>query len=272
MTDLPVSSSARSALDVALETIREVGALVRGRFYSAKEIAYKGPSNLVTDVDMEAEAFIKGALSREFPRMGFLGEESGAAGSDDGFRWIVDPVDGTRNYAAGVPHFAISMALADGPAVLLGVTYDPMRDELFHAVRGHGAFLNGAPISASKRTAVADTLVGFDMSGADVRAACALTLVQGLWPGVQSLRVMGSATLGLAYAAAGRVDIFFHHTLAPWDVAAGLVLLDEAGGQMVDRRSGGPATLRSTGVVASSPELLAEFLRLTQGEEWYTVE
>lgn len=271
MISLPVPASAGTALDIALATAREAGALVRGRFYSAKEVSYKGPSNLVTDVDLLAERYIRDALRREFPDIGVLGEELGSTGADDGLRWIVDPVDGTRNYAANVPHFAVSIALADGPQVLLGVTYDPMRDEAFHAVMGEGAFLNGSRITVSQRSLVAEGILGFDIGGMDLRALYAFKLVQALWPGMQSVRIMGSAALGLAYAAAARVDIYFHHTLAPWDVAAGLLLVNEAGGQVIDRH-GGPASLASTGLVASSPRLLEEFLRITQGQAWYRME
>ena len=271
MTSLPPSTSGRPALDIATATAREAGALVRGRFYTAKQVTLKDGSSLVTDVDLLAERLIRDALAKEFPGIGFQGEELGSTGSDDGLRWIVDPVDGTRNYAAGVPHFAISIALADGPQVLLGATHDPMSGEMFHAVKGQGASLDGNPISVSQRASVAESLLGFDIGGMDARALYALKMVQSLWPGMQSVRILGSATLGLAYVAAGRLDIYFHHTLAPWDVAAGLLLLHEAGGQAVDRH-GGPASLQSTGLVASSPRLLVEFLRLTQGQEWYAVE
>ena len=271
MTSPPPSISGRPALDIAIATAREAGDLVRRRFHTTKEVSLKDNSSLVTDVDLLAERLIRDALVTEFPGIDFQGEELGSTGSDDGLRWIVDPVDGTRNYAAGVPHFAISIALADGPQVLLGATHDPMSGEVFHAVKGQGAFLDGNPISVTRRDSVAEGLLGFDIGGMDSRAMYALKMIQALWPGMQSVRILGSATLGLAYAAAGRLDIYFHHTLSPWDVAAGLLLLHEAGGQAVDRH-GGAAGLQSTGLVASSPRLLAEFLRLTQGQEWYTVE
>jgi len=139
-------------------------------------------------------------------------------------------------------------------------------------VKGQGAFLNGSPIAISQRGLVAECILGFDIGGMDPRALCVLKMVQSLWPGMQSLRIMGSAALGLAYAAAGRVDVYCHHTLAPWDLAAGLLLVREAGGQVMDRLSGNSASLKSTGLVASSPQLLEEFLRLTRDQEWYTVE
>ncbi|MBI4339570.1 MAG: inositol monophosphatase [Chloroflexi bacterium] len=269
MTDLPASVTGQTALEVAAATLRQVGAMLRHRFYEAKVVSYKGPSDLVTDVDLEAERRIRQALSAAFPEAAILGEELGATG-EGGLRWIIDPIDGTRNFAAGVPHFATSVALARDGEVLLGATYDAMRDELFHGVRGGGAYLNGRPLAVSRRTALAQCLLGFDIGSMDPKALHALRLVEHLWPGMQSVRIMGSATLGLAYAAAGRVDLYFHHTLSPWDVAAGLLLVREAGGQVLDRRTQQPATLDSSGLVASSPALLAEFLRLTRGQGWYT--
>ena len=259
MNDLPLSVGGRKALDIALEAARNAGALIRARFYTDKEVSYKGPSNLVTDVDIATEALLRENFALEFPSIGFLGEESGGDSSEVGLRWIVDPVDGTRNYALGVPHFAVSLALVSGTEILLGVTYDPMRDEMFYAVKGYGAFLNGNPISVTKQTLLSESILGLDLGPMDVNALSAFKLLQGLWPGFQAVRVLGSAALGLAYIASGRFDIYFHYTIAPWDVAAGILLVREAGGQ-VKESSGGLATLESTSVVSSSPVLLEEFL------------
>ena len=272
LVNLPESASGRPILDIVLAVAREAGAIARDRFYTTKEVSLKRDASLVTDVDVQSERYVRDALAVEFPKVGFLGEELGLSGSPDGIRWIVDPLDGTRNYVAGLPHFAVSLALADGPDVLLGVTYDPMRDEMFHAVKGQGAYLNSEPILVTRRTSVAECLLGLDIGGINRRSLSALKLVESLWPNMQSVRVMGSATLGLAYAASGRLDIFFHQAMAPWDVATGMLLVRESGGALVDRLGGGPATLQSTGAVASSPSLLEEFLRLTRGQEWYSVE
>ena len=246
---------------MALDAARKAGELLRERFHTTKAISYKGPSNLVTDVDLEAEALLRDIFAREFPDFGFLGEETGGQGIDTGLRWIVDPIDGTRNYALGVPHFAVSIALARGPDVLVGVTYDPIRDEMFQAARGQGAYADSIRLSVTERTLVAESLLGLDIGAMDPKALYAFRVLQKLWPGMQGVRVMGSATLGLAYTAAGRLDLYFHHTVAPWDVAAGILMMREAGGEMRDWR-GGPATVESTGFFASSTRLLDEFLRL----------
>ncbi|MBI4199711.1 MAG: inositol monophosphatase [Chloroflexi bacterium] len=250
---------------------RRAGALLRTRFHGPKQVSYKGPSNPVTDADLLAERQLRQELGSAFPDLGILGEELGTSGQSQGLRWIVDPLDGTRNYANDVPHFCIALALARADDVLLGVIHDPMREETFHALKGQGAYLNGQRTSVRQRTAMGESLLGLDMGVMDRRALAALKLVESLWPDLQAIRVMGSAALGLAYVAAGRLDLYLHHTLAPWDVAAGLLLVREAGGQVLDRR-GGPGSLNSTGVVAANPALLKEFLRLTRGQEWYTVE
>ena len=269
MNGIPYSKSGKSALDVAIATVKTAGVMVRARFYSLKQVSTKDDSSLVTDVDVQSEQIIRDALTVEFPNIGVLGEEMGLTGSG-GMRWIVDPIDGTRNFAAGVPHFAISIALVDGDKVLLGITYDPMRDELFHAVTNQGAFLNGEPIKTSLRTSISQAILGFDLGGIDDRSLYAIRMIEHLWPNMQSIKVLGSATLSLAYTAAGRLDVYFHHRLSSWDVAAGLVLVTEAGGQVVDRRTRRLANLGSTGVVASSPDLLEEFLERTKGLLWYS--
>ena len=134
-----------------------------------------------------------------------------------------------------------------------------IRDEMFYAAKGYGAYLNGIPISVTKQTLLSESILGLDLGPVDVNALSAFKLLQRLWPGFQAVRILGSAALGLAYIASGRFDIYFHYTVAPWDVAAGILLVREAGGQVMDE-DGALATLESTGVVSSSPVLLEEFL------------
>jgi len=268
LTPMPTASNGVTALQAAVAAAREAGALVRSRFYSVKEVSEKGPRDLVTDVDMASERLIRKSLAVAFPDVGVEGEEMGAAGAGE-LRWIVDPIDGTRNYAAGIPHFCINIALAHGQDVLVGVTYDPMREELFHAARGQGTYLNGARIAVSQKPSVRECILGFDISSMHFKANQALGMVQGLWPNMQSLRIMGSSALALAYAACGRIDLYFHHSLSAWDVASGLLLVREAGGEVLDRVSNNPAGLYPKGVLASSTALLDEFLILTKGNPWY---
>ena len=266
-TSTPPSISGNGALSLAVEAARRGGDIIRWRFYTQKEIRFKSRANPVTDVDVESERAILKMLRHEYPDFSFLSEESEPVVTESSYTWIIDPLDGTRNYVLGVPHIAVNIALARQGEVLLGVTHDPMRNETFTAEKGEGAYLNGAPISASAKEEVPQCLLGFDIGVVDERAAMALDLVRSLWPGLQSIRIMGSAALGLAYAACGRMDIYFHHHVSPWDIGPGLLLMSEAGGTMVDRH-GHPATLDSASVGASSPGLISQFLEATEGLEW----
>jgi len=151
--------------------------------------------------------------------------------------------------------------------MVVGVTYDPITDELFTAQQGQGAFLNGDPIKVTDRQEIADCLLSFDLGYVDEKAGTALDMIRSLWPGFQSMRLMGSAALGMAYAAAGRIDLYFHHSLSPWDMASGMLLAREAGGEVVDRQ-GNIANLYTPSVIVSSPRIIERFLAATEGTEW----
>ena len=264
---IPASTSGRDALTIAIEAARRSGDIILDRFHTLKEISFKGRANVVTDVDMLAEKAALQLLREEYPDFGILSEESDPIVTGSSYTWVLDPIDGTRNYASGIPHISVVVALARDGEVIVGVTYDPVRKEVLRAEKGNGAYLNDAPISVSPKEEIPDCLLGFDMGYVDDRAVLALDLIKSLWPGMQSIRVMGSGALGLSYAACGRVDIYFHHRLYPWDIASGLLLVSEAGGRVVDRH-GKPATLESESVIASSPHLISKFLAATEGLEW----
>ena len=263
----PPSQSGRSVLEVCVEAARRGGELVRRRFLTEIQVSFKGWANVVTDVDLESERIILDLLTAEFPQFSVLSEESAPVERDSDYTWVVDPIDGTRNFAEGIPHFCVVVALARGREVVAGVTYDPMKDELYTAQEGQGAFLNGARLAVSRREAVPDSILGFDLGYVDEKAGLALDMVRLLWPGIQGMRLMGSSALGIAYAAAGRLDIYFHHHLSPWDIASGLLLVREAGGQVVDKQ-GKPADLFTPSIIASSPTLINKFLQATEGMAW----
>jgi myo-inositol-1(or 4)-monophosphatase len=265
--DVPPSSSGRSSLEVAIRAAHTGARILLQRFVGEKQVTHKGRADVVTDVDHESEKVILEVLQHEYPTFGVLAEEGGSRDEHAEYIWVVDPLDGTRNYVSGIPHFAVNIALVKGTDVLVAVTYDPVRDELFHAAKGKGAFLGETPIKVSQRTKIADAVLGIDMGYVDKRAKHALQLLESLWPGMQAVRIMGSAALGLAYAASGRIDMYSHHHLAPWDVVSGLLLIDEAGGIITDRR-GTTATLYSESVIASSISLHTDFMRLSHGTPW----
>ena len=267
MKDELRSTSGKPAIKVAQEVAIKAGEILVDRFHRVKEISVKGRGNIVTDVDAEVESEVFGLLGAEFPEMGLLGEESHGAPPDAGFVWIVDPLDGTRNYASGIPFFSMVVGLALDGEVLIGVNYDPLRDEMFHAQKGKGAFLNGDPIHVSRKSTIEESILGMDLSYNDEGAVNGLDLVRSLWPGMQTCRIMGSSALGIAYAAAGRHDLYFQHQLEPWDQIAGMLLVEEAGGVITDR-TGKRARLYSDGLIASNATLHAEFMRKTEGMAW----
>ena len=268
---LPVTADGLGAMDVALEATRTAGNIIREGWNSDKEITFKGRSDIVTDVDFAAEKAMLEILRDAFPDFGVLAEESQPVSGNSTFRWVVDPLDGTRNYAQSIPHFCTIVALANGDDIVAGVIYDPVREETFTASRGQGAFLNGAPISVTDTTELSRSLLSCDLGYVDEKAGLALDMLRSLWPGMYSVRLMGSAGLGVAYAAAGRVDLFFHHSLSPWDIAAGLILAKEAGGRIVDRQ-GNDAGLFTPSVICSSPALIDDFLSATDGLPWRTAQ
>ena len=254
-------------MDVAREAALKAGEILLDRFHKIKTVSFKGRGNIVTDVDTEVEAAMSAILRREYPDMGFLGEETEGSRADDGYVWIVDPLDGTRNYASGIPFYSVVVGLALDGDVLIGVNYDPAREEVFEAEKGKGAFLNGGRITVSTRSEIGDSILGMDLSYNNEGALNGLEVIGSIWPDMQTARIMGSAALGISYAAAGRTDLYFHHQLEPWDQVAGMLLVKEAGGVITDR-GGSPAGLHSDGLVASNAVLHAEFMRRTAGMAW----
>jgi fructose-1,6-bisphosphatase/inositol monophosphatase family enzyme len=230
-------------------------------------VSFKGRNNPVTEVDLAAEVAATAVLAREYPGFGLLAEESGRRSGAGEFTWVLDPIDGTRNFANGVPHFAVNLALVQGDVPLLGLTYDPVRGELFSASAGQGAFLNGKRLAVSSVDTLEQSLLAFDLGYVDDQAAKLLEMLLKLWPNMQSLRITGSAALGLAYVAAGRYALYAHHHLYPWDVAPGLLLVAEAGGLVTDIL-GAPAGLHRGNLIAASPTIHSQFLAATEGAAW----
>ncbi len=267
MSDLPLARSGRSAAEIANQAVEEAGEIIKRRFRGEKQVQFKGRGNIVTDVDLEVEKNTMALLKSEYPNHGIISEESTEDKGDSDYTWIIDPVDGTRNYASGIPMFCFAIALVRDEEVLLSNVYDPIKEELFWAQKGMGAFLNGSPIFVSQMETVQSSIIGFDMGYDDERARKALDLIIALWPGMQTIRIMGAAVLGLAYAACGRLDLYFNHSLFPWDLASGILLVTEAGGKITNR-DGEPISIHSSGAIASNAAIHSDFMRLTQGQPW----
>ena len=228
------------------------------------QVSIKGPGDFVSAADRRAEQILRQELGRARPGFGFLLEEAGAVGGEDPEnRWLVDPLDGTTNFLHGLPHFAISVALERRGELIAGVIYDPIKDELFCAEKGAGAYLNDRRLRVSGRSDLATCLIGtgipvLDWPGREQGFARQL---ERLADEVAGIRRFGTASLDLAYVAAGRLDGFWEFGLKPWDIAAGIVLVREAGG-LVGRLEGDGDLLASGTLVASNPAIHPRIVQL----------
>jgi myo-inositol-1(or 4)-monophosphatase len=237
------------------------------------QVSIKGPSDFVSQADLRAEATIREELAKARPGYSFLMEESGASGSENwSWRWIVDPLDGTTNFLHGVPHWCISIALErrlpDGAGeIVAGMIYNPVVDEMFWAERGIGAYLNEKRLRVSARREIKDALfatgIPFAAVSAQRRLAFARTLGV-LMPQVAGIRRFGAAALDLAWVAAGRYDGFWELGLKPWDMAAGLIIVREAGGFVTDAAGKETTMLEASGndIVAANPNMHARLLEV----------
>ena len=227
------------------------------------QVSVKGPGNFVTAADRRAEEIVREELAKARPDYGFLGEEGGLhAGTDRSHRWIVDPLDATTNFLHGIPHFAVSIALERDGVIVAGLTYNPANDDLFVAERGKGAFLNNQRIRVAARRQLGDAIVGCGLphyGRGDLRLGrFEIAAAQQNFAG---LRRYGSATLDLAWVAAGRLDAYWERDLSPWDMAAGIILVREAGGFVTDL-DGAEAIFAKGQIVAGNDTMHKELLRL----------
>jgi len=246
---------------VAVDAARAAGQLLHREHPRTRQVSFKGTStNLVTEMDGRAEALVVDALLKQFPDDGILGEEGSARPGRSGRRWVIDPLDGTTNYTHGLPVYAVGIGLERDGIVELGVVYDPTRDEMFVGERGAGAWLNDARLSVSATPALDVSLLttGFPY---DLRTNPDNNLREyaTFAARARAVRRMGSALIDLAYVAAGRFDGFWELTLGPWDVAAGAVLVEEAGGRVSDLH-GGPLDINAPRLVASNGRIHDEIL------------
>ncbi|NOY55129.1 MAG: inositol monophosphatase [Actinobacteria bacterium] len=249
-------------LQLARAAASEGASAIRRLFGHLTSVDYKGKVNPVTAADRESEERIRTLVSRERPGDAFLGEEEGGDLENTERMWIVDPLDGTVNFVHGVPHVAVSVALYEGGRPLVGVVLDVFRQEVFHAMAGGGAWLNDRRLTVSPTKTLDKAIVatGFPYDRRERADEYARTLGAVL-ARIQGLRRMGTASLDLTWLAAGRYDAFWELDLAPWDVAAGLLLVREAGG-VVTNRTGDPSTPLDAHFIASNAAMHAEWRTL----------
>jgi myo-inositol-1(or 4)-monophosphatase len=250
-------------LDMARQVAREAGAHLLSLFGKAT-VQHKGQSyNLVTQADVESEELIVRRIREVFPTHAFLGEEGAAKGNhSEANLWVIDPLDATNNYAHSIPHFSVSIAYAERGQVQVGAVYDPSRNELFSAVRGQGAFLNDRPIHTSSNATLDKCIIGtgFYYDRGAIMQKTLDTIAHLFSHQIHGIRRMGSAAIDLSWVACGRFDAFFEYTLAPWDYAAGALIIEEAGGRCADRL-GAPWQLGSGNIMAANSHIFEQFIK-----------
>jgi myo-inositol-1(or 4)-monophosphatase len=254
-----------SELEAAITAARAAGQLLLERLGTTYQVSHKGPADLVTEIDHQAQDLIASKLQGAFPAYGLIGEEGSEPGPSDGPRWIVDPLDGTVNYVRGYPFFAVSIALEHDDELAVGVVYNPILDELFTAERGKGASLNGSPIQVSTAARLEESVLasGFPyevwISDDDNSREWRRFLKRAL-----SMRCDGCAALDLCHVAMGRLDGCWELELGPWDMAAGALIVQEAGGS-VTQVTGERFSPYGRGILASNGHLHAEMLAVLKG-------
>jgi myo-inositol-1(or 4)-monophosphatase len=256
---------ARTALvNVMVQAVLKAGRGLARDFGEVEnlQVSLKGPGDFVSAADRRADEVLIAELKKARPSYGFLTEESGAiAGSDPTHRWIVDPLDGTTNFLHGIPLFAISVGLERSGQMVAGVVYNPVMNELFVAERGGGAFLNDRRLRVSARTELVDSVIATAMPHIGKDNAAYLAEYGRVIDKVAGIRRSGSSALDLAWLAAGRYDGLWQHGLQPWDLAAGLIIIREAGGFATDRKGGGEI-FQSGSVVAGNEAIHRRMLAL----------
>lgn len=261
-------------LDVAKEAALSAGCMIRGETHRQHTVSRKQGFDFVTEVDRKSEEIIRGVIQSSFPDHGFFGEEQVSLDSrsedellDDApeYLWVVDALDGTTNFIRGIPQYAISIALLHRGQIITGAVYDPSRDEMFAAARGQGATLNGQPIHVSPVEDLSDAILSFGYPASDMEMRRqTVERFNRLSPMLGSIRVFNCASLLLCYTACGRIDITFEQGIHLWDMAAGLLLVEEAGGTV--RTAGGdPLTIHARGNLAGPDSLVTKLLEQDVG-------
>src|SRR3954467_9601742 len=261
-----MSQALHPMLNIAIKAARSAGAIINRASLDLDllKVNTKAPNDFVTEVDHAAEATIIDTLLGAYPGHGILAEESGRTrgARDSEYVWIIDPLDGTTNFIHGFPVYAVSIALAFKGQVQQAVVYDPSRNDLFYASKGRGAFLNDKRLRVSKRTRMADALIGtgFPFRRGDDLGHY-LRILEMVMKSCAGVRRPGAAALDLCYVAAGWYDAFFETGLSPWDVAAGSLIVTEAGG-LGGNFTGGAEFRHQRGVVAGSPKIYGQLVQM----------
>lgn len=245
-------------LEVAIEAVKKAGEIVR-KYYGKVNASRKSDRSLTTKADTESENTIKRILQKRFPDHSIFGEETGKSGKESDYLWVVDPLDGTTNYAFQNPFFDVSLGLVHKSKPIIGVVFYPPQNELFYAEKSKGAYLNDARITVSNERSFDDSVIAFCHGRDQQSVTRMISAFSHLKPVNNKVRQLGAAALELCYVACGRIDAFFMVGMHPWDVAGGTMILKEAGGKVTDF-SGRDFDMRSHDVLGSSPRIYQKLL------------
>ncbi|EKD73831.1 MAG: myo-inositol-1(or 4)-monophosphatase [uncultured bacterium] len=264
---VPFNAMREPFINIAIQAARTAGNIIMRAVdrLDKIQITEKQPNDYVTEVDQHAEREIIAIIRKAHPNHSIIGEESGESVKQGDYTWIIDPLDGTRNFIHGFPHFAVSIAISYKNKIEHGVVYDPVRQELFTASRGKGAELNDRRIRVSKHKTLEESLLGtgFPHRHSPERVTAYVNSLKALLPFSGDVRRAGAATLDLAYVASGRLDGFWEMGLKPWDIAAGSLLVKEAGG-LVSDFNGAEDYFKTGNIVAANPKILKLLLKHLQ--------
>jgi myo-inositol-1(or 4)-monophosphatase len=251
----------------AIRAAKEAGKIIAAHYRKDACISFKGSSkNLLTNIDIQAEKAAIETIKKSFPHHAILSEETGTQQSATSeYRWIIDPLDGTTNYAAGLPYFSVSIALAKKEKIVLGVVYEPVEGNLYLAEKGKGAFLNNRRIAVSSKRHLNDAILSFCLPYSIEKGVKALQQITSLFPNLRAVRNIGSAALSMCNIARGAYDLWFGVGARPWDAAAGSLIVEEAGGKVTDAE-GKPWNLGAKAVIATNKKLHTKFLKLLNGK------
>jgi len=245
-------------LHFALKTAEKAGRVAMKHFRKVNKVSFKSRQDILTSADTALEELIVKEIMNEYPAHGILAEESGRSRGNSEYLWVIDPIDGTVNYAAGLPYFSISIGLAFNEQPILGVVYDPYHNEFVYAEKGKGAYLNGKRVRIGRERKLINSIITTDLGHR--RSKQILRRVKALLPVVRAVRLLGSASKGLADVALDRAQGYVHNDIQPWDVAAACVILREAGGDIINFK-GNPWGLYDGTVIASNKQLSKELLK-----------
>lgn len=243
-------------LDFTVQLARSAGGILRDKYLQPREIHAKGWRDFYTDADLAAQAAIVDRIRSREPQAAILAEENIQPPEDATTFWVIDPLDGTTNYSRHIPVFSTSIALVCDRRPVLGVIYDPLSDDLFAAEAGRGATLNGQPIHVSAASDIGEAIIGLDWGRGEAARRRELVWLQRAGVQSRTIRAVGSAALGMCYLAAGWIDVYYHGALMPWDGAAGQIIIEEAGGQLLNHH-GQPWNYVEPDCIACGPGLIS---------------